>query len=156
MDFRQTLTRERIVLIWRLCLRSHFCLLTRYARLYPRYATFFHGRPSVRFRNKLYSGANTRVSQVVAVENDTPKSAGNQRTWHTITGNITRQFDTLPLMSGDVGRLSFVQVAFQDIVVLLSFCKTILVNLSSMLKNRGNFYATKGICHRIVTPFDVF
>jgi len=36
------------------------------------------------------------VGQVVAViENDMPKSAGNQRTWHTITGNITKQFDTL-------------------------------------------------------------
>jgi len=29
MDFRQTLTRERIVLIWGLCVRSHFHLLTR-------------------------------------------------------------------------------------------------------------------------------
>ena len=87
MDFRQTLTCERIVLIWQISVRSHFRLLTRYARLYPHCATFFHGQPSVRFRNELYSGANTRVSQVVAViENDTPKSTGNQRTWHTITG----------------------------------------------------------------------
>jgi len=115
MDFRQTLARERIVLIWRLPVRSRFRLLTRYARLYPHCAIFFHGRPSVRFRNELYSGANTGMSQVVAViENDTPKSAGNQRTWHTITGNIAKQFDTLPLMSDDVGRGSFFQVAFQD------------------------------------------
>ena len=157
MDFRQTLACEQIVLIRRLCVRSHFRLLTRYARLYPRCAIFFYFRPSVRFRNELYSGTNTRVSQVVAViENDTPKSAGNQRMCHTITGNIAKQFDTLPLMSDDVGRGSFFRVAFQDIVVLLSFCKIIPVNLSSMLKNRGNFYATKGICHHIVTPFDLF
>ena len=97
------------------------------------------------------------MSQVVAViENDAPKSAGNQRTWHTIKGIITEQFDTLPLMSDDVGKVSFVQVPFQDIVVLLSFCKIITVNLNSMLKNRVNFYATKGIHHHIVTPFDVF
>ena len=157
MDFRQTLTCERIVLIRRLCVRLHFRLMTRYARLYPRCAIFFHGRPCVRFRNELYSGANTRVSRFVAViENDTPNSAGNQRTWHTITGNIAKQFDTLPLMSDDAGRGSFFQVAFQDIVVLLSFCKIIPVNLSSMLKNRGNFHATKGICHHIVTPLIYF
>ena len=108
MYFRQTLTCERIVLIRRLCIRSHFRLLTRYARLHPRCAIFFQGRPSVRFRNELYSGANTRVSQVVAViENNTSKSAGNQRTWHTITGNIAKQFDTLPLMSDDVGKSQF-------------------------------------------------
>ena len=56
----------------------------------------------------------------------------------------------------DLGRVSFVQVAIQDIVVLLRFCKIIPVNLSSMLKNRGNFHATKGICHHIVTPFNIF
>ena len=93
---------------------------------------------------------------MAVIENDTPKSARNKWTWHTITGNITKQFDTLPRINDDVGRVSFVQVAFQDTVVLLSFCKIIPVNLSSMLKNRGNLYATEGICHHIVTPFDVF
>jgi len=87
------------------------------------------------------------------------------RAWHTILGNIRgvvhhhgniiKLFDTLPLKSDDVGRVSFVHVAFQDIVVLLSFCKIILIGLSSMLKNRVDFYATKGIRHHIVTPFDV-
>jgi len=126
MAFRQTLTSERIVLIWRLCVQSHIRFLTRYARLYPRCAIFLRGWPGVRFRNELDSGANTSVRQVVAVnENDAPKSIGNQRTWHTITGNIAKHFDTLPLVSDDVGRVSFVQVAYQDIVVLLSFAKSL-------------------------------
>jgi len=51
---------------------------------------------------------------VAVIENGTPKSARNQWTWHTIKGNITKQFDTLSLMSDDVGRVSFFQVAFHS------------------------------------------
>ena len=118
----------------------------------PTLCNLFHCWPSVRFRDERDSDTNTWVSQVVAIiENDTPKCARNQRTRHTIMWNVTKQFDTPPLLSNDVDRVGSLQVTFQDIVVLLSFCKINPVKLSSIFINRFNFYATMSVRHHIVT-----